>query len=336
MAKIRNVHAREIAAPVSDVGEILDTLGSVDDRLWASGIWVAEPVAFDRPLGVGAEGGHGSIRYSVIAYEPGRRIVFRFAPGGGLAGLHGFELAPVASDRTRITHFLDAESAAWMRPLMPILIGWHDAMVETAFDRAEQEATGSLARPTCVPRWLRTVNGIEIALGRTLGTLPPRSDRDGGRLSLGNRLFRPSATLVPAVLAAIAAIHAAWALGWRWPGYDDESLAERVMGAGAQLPPEPAVWAVAALLGIAAAVVAAVGAGRNERVLRAATWSVAGVLVVRGALSIPIDLITGLDNEFARLDLAVYSPLCLALGFGAATVARCSRAAQAKRTAMPG
>ena len=96
--------------------------------------------------------------------------MFRFAPGGGLAGVHGFELAPVGTDRTRITHFLDAEAAAWMRPLVPILIGWHDAMVETAFDRAEREATGSLARPSRIPRWLRIVNGIEIAIGRAFGS----------------------------------------------------------------------------------------------------------------------------------------------------------------------
>lgn len=89
-------------------------------------------MVFDRPLGVGAAGGHGSIRYSVIEYELGRRIVFRFAPDGGLAGVHGFELEPVGTDRTSITHFLDAEAPAWMRPLVPILIGWHDAMVETA------------------------------------------------------------------------------------------------------------------------------------------------------------------------------------------------------------
>ncbi len=62
MAKIHNVHAREIAAPVEVVGEILDTLGSADDRVWATDIWVAEPVVFDRPLAVGAAGGHGSIR----------------------------------------------------------------------------------------------------------------------------------------------------------------------------------------------------------------------------------------------------------------------------------
>ncbi len=251
--------------------------------------------------------------------------MFRFAPGGGLAGVHGFELAPVGTKRTRITHFLDAETSALMRPLVPILTGWHDAMVETAFDRAERETTGSLARPTRIPRWLRIVNGIEIAIGRSFGKLPPRSDRDRRRLPLGYRLFRPSAILVPVLLAAIAAIHAVWALGWRWPGYDDESLAERVVGATAELPPEPVVWAVAALLGIAAAVVAAVGAGRRERLLRAATWSVAGALIVRGALGVPIDLIGGLDNEYARLDLAIYSPLSLALGSGAAIVARGSR-----------
>ena len=36
-------------------------------------------------------------------------------------------------------------------------------------------------------------------------------------------------------------------------------------------------------------------------------------------------MIGGLDSEYARLDLAIYSPLCLALGLGAAVVARGSR-----------
>ena len=94
------------------------------------------------------------------------------------------------------------------------------------------------------------------------------------------------------------------------------------MGAGAELPPEPLIWVVAAALGAAATVVAAVGAGRRERLLRAATWSVAGVLIARGALYIPVDLIGGLDSIYARLDFALYSPLCVALGLGAAVVAR--------------
>jgi hypothetical protein len=322
MTKIENVHTREIQAPVSLVGDILDTLGSPGDRVWARDIWVAEPVVFDRPLGVGADGGHGSVRYSVVEYQRGRRVVFRFSPGGGLSGSHGFELEPVGHDQTRITHFLDAQTPPWMRPLVPVLIGWHDAMVETAFDRVELEATGSLKRRRRIPRWLRIANRTEIAIGRARGKLPPRGERAGTRLPVGYRLFRPAAVFVPAALAAIAAIHAAWALGWRWPGHDDESLAERVVGAGAELPPEPVVWVVAGLLGAAAAVVAAVGAGRRERLVRAAAWSVAGVLLVRGAAYIPIDLIGTLETEYARLDLAIYSPLSLALGLGAAIVAR--------------
>ena len=173
MTTIHNVHQREIAAPVTEVGGILDTLGSDDDRLWARDIWVAEPVVFDRPLGVGAKGGHGSIRYSVVAYELGRRIVFEFAPEGGLAGTHRFELEPLGPDRCRLTHVLEAETSHWLRPLVPFLIGWHDAMVETAMDRAQLEATGSLERRTRIPIWLRIVNGIEIAFARALGKVPP-------------------------------------------------------------------------------------------------------------------------------------------------------------------
>ena len=183
MARIHNVHAREIAAPVDVVGEILDTFGSPDDRVWANEIWVAEPVVFDRPLGVGAVGGHGQIRYSVIEYEPGRRIVFEFSPGGGLSGTHRFELEPLGLDRCRLTHVLETETPRWMRCLVPILIGWHDAQVETAFDRVELEATGSLEQRTRIPLWLRIVNGTEIAIGRALGKLPPAAERDGGRVA---------------------------------------------------------------------------------------------------------------------------------------------------------
>jgi Protein of unknown function (DUF3995) len=322
MSKLHNVHVREIEAPVSVVGEILDTLGGPGDRVWANDIWVAEPVVFDRRLGVGADGGHGSIRYTVVEYEPGRRVVFRFSPDGGLSGTHGFELEPVRPEMTRITHFLDAETPRRMRPVLPILIGWHDAMVETAFDRVELEATGSLRCRARIPRWLRIVNGTEIAIGRALGKLPPRAGRAPTRTPLGYRVFRPAAVLVPTALAAIAAIHAAWALGWRWPGHDDQSLAERVVGAGAELPPEPVVWLVTGLLGVAGGVVAAVGAGRREQFVRAAAWSVAAVLLVRGAAYIPVDLIGDLESEYARLDLAIYSPLSLALGLGAAIVAR--------------
>ncbi len=182
MTKISNTHVREIAAPAAVVGEILDTLGSSDDRLWATDIWVAEPVRFDRALGVGADGGHGSIRYAVVSYEPGRRIVFEFAPNSGLSGTHGFEVDALEPQRSRLTHFIEAQASGWMRPIVPILIGWHDAMVETALDRAELEATGSLKRPTRIPRWLRIVNTTEVALARARQGLAARVARASERV----------------------------------------------------------------------------------------------------------------------------------------------------------
>jgi hypothetical protein len=46
------------------------------------------------------------------------------------------------------------------------------------------------------------------------------------------------------------------------------------------------------------------------------------VLLARGAIGIASDLHGGVEERYQRLDLAIYSPLCLALGGGAALVAR--------------
>ncbi len=40
---------------------------------------------------------------SVEEYEPGRRVTFRFRPGLGLGGTHGFEIEPLGLDRPRLT-----------------------------------------------------------------------------------------------------------------------------------------------------------------------------------------------------------------------------------------
>ena len=67
---IRNVHERVINAPIEPLGALLDGLGQKDDRLWPSQGWT--PMVLDRPLALGADGGHGAIRYYVSEYEPGR------------------------------------------------------------------------------------------------------------------------------------------------------------------------------------------------------------------------------------------------------------------------
>jgi hypothetical protein len=61
--KISNVHERTIAAPSALVGALLDTLASVDDKIWPHENWPG--VKFNLPLQVGATGGHGTGPYTV-------------------------------------------------------------------------------------------------------------------------------------------------------------------------------------------------------------------------------------------------------------------------------
>jgi hypothetical protein len=57
---IRNVHERDLAAAPSEAGALIDGLAGEHDRLWPSERWPA--MRLDRPLAVGASGGHGRIR----------------------------------------------------------------------------------------------------------------------------------------------------------------------------------------------------------------------------------------------------------------------------------
>jgi hypothetical protein len=181
------------------------------------------------------------------------------------------------------------------RELVPVhraLLAAHDAPLEDLLDNAERATGGSPAPRPPLPRLLRVADAVEGGLIRLR------------RNKLG--------WIVSGTLVTIAALHAAWALGWRWPGGSDQALADHVVGNGAALPPDSLTWLVAATLLTGAAIVRAGARGR----LRPAAWAVAGVLLARGAVYIPIDLAGGLDDTYSRLDLAIYSPLCLALGAG--------------------
>lgn len=146
-----------------------------------------------------------------------------------------------------------------------------------------------------------------------------------------DRLGRVGGVAVPAALAGLGALHAAWALGSPWPARSERELAERVLGRSERhrldggLPPAPLTGAVALALVAAAAIVRAVGTGPRSRALRGAAWGVSAVFLVRGVVSIPSDLSGGPDDAYQRLDLTLYSPLSLALGAGAAAAARTHR-----------
>jgi len=137
---VRNVHERVIhASSLSLVGGLIDKLASRDDLLWPSDRW--PPMRFDRPLGIGARGGHGPIRYTVEDYEPGRSIHFRFTAPRGFDGTHGLDLEEIEPGKVRLRHTLVMRLRGAARLSWPLMFRWlHDALIEDALDCAEGHA----------------------------------------------------------------------------------------------------------------------------------------------------------------------------------------------------
>lgn len=160
--RVLNVHERVLDAPSPEVGALLDRLASREDAIWPHERW--PPMRFDRPLGAGAAGGHGPVRYTVEAYEPGRSIRFRFTAPRGFNGTHRYEIEPLPAGSTRLRHVLE------MRTEGPALLTWplifrpmHDALIEDSLDKA----------------------------GRSLGREPSPPARWSARVRLLRRMFAP-------------------------------------------------------------------------------------------------------------------------------------------------
>ncbi|MEU6672056.1 DUF2867 domain-containing protein [Streptomyces sp. NPDC046727] len=165
---IRNVHSRTIEAPAQAVGALLDRLSSPHDPLWPAPAW--PPMRFDRPLGVGADGGHGFVRYRVTAYEPGRRVRFTFHPP--MSGHHEFVVEPLGRERCRLRHTLELQRGG------PMALGWapavrwmHDTVVEEVFDNAERATTGTATAPVRWSPWVRLLHRLTWEKA-TAGDLP--------------------------------------------------------------------------------------------------------------------------------------------------------------------
>jgi hypothetical protein len=160
---VRNVHERVIPAAAARVGALLDGLGLPGDPLWPAH-W--PPIRFDRPLGAGAVGGHGPIRYTVDHYEPGHRVRFRFMAPPGFDGTHEFTIVPVDAAHVRLRHVID------MRTSGPAVVRWqlvirplHDALLEDLLDRAER-GVGATPRPRA---WSFRVRVLRWILARRRG-----------------------------------------------------------------------------------------------------------------------------------------------------------------------
>ena len=142
---------------------------------------------------------------------------------------------------------------------------------------------------------------------------------------------RRAAAAVAAVLTADGLLHVFWATGSHWPADDPKALSYAVLGIDAPFTP-PVLLPLAALLFTAAGLVTArARLGRSHRwgrLLHAGTVAVACGTAVRGlaglawALGLRAGLEEGAGSTFYWLNLALYTPLCLALAAAALRVAR--------------
>lgn len=160
---VQNVHRRRLPVAVEDAALLIDGLAGPSDLVWPLGRWPRMRLA--PGLAVGASGGHGPVRYSVISYVPGRRVWFRFTGPRGFHGGHGFELTP-CDEGCLLTHRVDVDLRG------PALVTWplffrplHDALVEEALDRAEAWALAVEPRPPRSSWWVRVLRFVLRQIG---------------------------------------------------------------------------------------------------------------------------------------------------------------------------
>jgi hypothetical protein len=162
---VRNLHVR--ALPSAPSG-LIDSLAGGADQLWPHHAWPA--MRLDRPLGVGAAGGHGPIHYRVIAHVPGQWIRFRFTAPRGFDGFHEFTAHEAADGSAELHHLVSMNVRGTARITWPAV--WrplHNALIEDSLDRAEQSVTGTVGSPA---RWSWCVRLLRSLAARFGGPAP--------------------------------------------------------------------------------------------------------------------------------------------------------------------
>ncbi|MFE0640560.1 DUF3995 domain-containing protein [Streptomyces sp. NPDC058877] len=158
------------------------------------------------------------------------------------------------------------------------------------------------------------MKAMEWLLGSTGGGT---GSGTGAGVSGGTRV---AAGVAAAGLAAAGALHAVWTFS-PWPLASRAEFAAVVVGVEeSRLPSAQGTLVVAGLLGAGAWLVVTAARPTHRlapsRLVRTGLWTVSGVLTARGLGGL---LVSGFDlrdvpAEFQRWDLALYSPLCVALG----------------------
>jgi len=139
---VTNIHQRVLRSDLPAAGLLVNHLGSKNDKLWPVRLWPS--MKFDRELQVGAQGGHGPIRYFAEAMEPGRSVTFRFTGPKGFNGIHKFFINELEPGLVKLEHRIEMKVKGIAIFTWPLIFRpLHDALLEDALDRAESYISGT-------------------------------------------------------------------------------------------------------------------------------------------------------------------------------------------------
>jgi hypothetical protein len=156
--QIVNIHKRHLPASVAQVGELIATAASKDDRVWPHENWPR--MYFDRPIQVGAVGGHGPIHYRVVTYWPQECVRFEFTSGS--VGWHELQLQATGEHTCLLTHTIQTQPSLKFRiEWLLVIRHMHDALIEDLFDKLESQFQ-PLAQPN---HWNAYVKLLRMAYG---------------------------------------------------------------------------------------------------------------------------------------------------------------------------
>lgn len=148
---IVNIHERLLPCPLNSAAFLIDDFAKNSASLWPSLLWPRE--LFDRPLQVGALGAHGGTQYVVDSYEPGRHVKFKFIKPKGYLGYHRFDLVDSGDTNTLIRHTVEFDAKRITFLIWHCITRWvHDALIEDAFDCAEEAIHSPPKQPNQWPK----------------------------------------------------------------------------------------------------------------------------------------------------------------------------------------
>lgn len=180
--KVLNIHEREFEADYEQVAKLIDSLSSEDDLLWPNQCWPR--MKFDRPLSVGAKGGHGPIGYFVESYTPGQSIKFCFTSPNGFNGFHRFDALKSAQYAVLLRHTIEMKLKGSALLIWPLVIRpLHDALIEDALSTA-QASLGVAPERRPWSKWVKIIRWIMSGGKAQTQILPNHAMHSNGNFAM--------------------------------------------------------------------------------------------------------------------------------------------------------